>query len=167
MDVKADASYLWKALDYLCNAGTSFNFWKRKVLGKETMKNFLLLLFKLPQMSWIKHERCIFRAISLHDIPFPPRPNIKWWVLQIPDVRWKCPSLPRSPRALPRNGPPSGSLLHQLFPQHLSHWQTVWWEVFSRNVQTGPPGWLQVRNSIHCFFFGFDALQLNLVFSEK
>lgn len=132
------------------------------VLGKTMMK--FVLLFNLPQISWINHAMCIFRAVSLLWYSFLPQASYQ--VMGFADTwcQMKMPRLPRSARALPRNGPPSGSLLHQLFPQHLSHWQAVWWKVFGRNVQAGPPGWLQVRNSRHSSLsmMPFDWIYLSL-----
>lgn len=110
-----------------------------------------------------KWNLCVFRTVNPLWYSLPLRPHIKWWVLQIPDVRWERPRLLRSAGAVPRDGPPSGSLLHQLFPQHLSHWQAVWWEIFSGNVQTGPPGWLQVRNSRHCSLY---MMPFNWIYSS-
>lgn len=49
-----------------------FKFWKIKVLRKETMMKFLLLLFKLIQLSWIKHKMSVFRATTLQRYSFFP-----------------------------------------------------------------------------------------------
>lgn len=107
---------LWNGLGYLscatlllCSSSKGWRF-----LGKRMRRIYSRL--SCLNLHEEKCERCIFRATCLLAVLCSPRPHIKRWVLQIPDVRWKCPSLPGSFRTLPRNGPSSGPLLHQFFP---------------------------------------------------
>lgn len=77
--------------------------------------------------------------------PLFPRSHVQWWVLPVPDVRWKCSSLLGPAGAIPGHGPATGPLLHQLLPQQLPDRPTVWREVLSRDV---PPG-STVRMQVH------------------
>lgn len=72
------------------------------------------------------------------------RSHVQWWLLPVPNVRWKCSSVPGPAGTVPRYGPTAGPLLHQLLPQHVLDRPTVWREVLSRDVSAGPAGWMQV-----------------------
>lgn len=67
VDIKAECYLFVERIRLLtmCNYVMLSKFWKMMFLGKETMKTFGLILFKLPQLPWIKHEMCIFRVTGL------------------------------------------------------------------------------------------------------
>lgn len=85
------------------------------------------------------------------------RSHVQWWLLPVPNVRWKCSSVPGPAGTVPRYGPAAGPLLHQLLPQHVLDRPTVWREVLSRDVPAGPAGWMQVFMLIWCTRMGWQT----------